>query len=634
MRPVAELDIENLVGFFEVKLRHKESGRVWAYRQTDDHALDRQGLANALAYFTIYTFNGNNYDLPILVLALHGADNATLKQAGDNIICRGLKPWDFYTQYGIRTPDYIDHIDLMEVAPGVGVGLKMYMARMHAPTIQDLPVDPNIPVPPTMFQTIGDYCDNDLVGTGMMREVCAERLKLREALSAKYRVDLRSKSDAQIAEAVIKAQLDFIPERRYIPHGYTFAYEPPAYIEYATEPMRELLETVRRSRFMVGNKEEAIILYGSAEGVRTGVQIPPELKGRDIVIGGSTYRLGIGGLHSQEESVSYYARDGWKLIDIDVKSYYPSMILNAGMVPEQLGPAFLTIYRSIYDKRLADKAEAQRLGNLLPYLSHEAEAEAKALHAETKTSEGGLKIVLNGTFGKLFSKYSIFYAPELGIRVTLTGQLSLLMLIEMMELSGIRVVSANTDGIVLLVPPGMEPIARSNVAWWERRTGLEMEDSHYSSIHFRDVNNYVAITTSGKAKRKGIFAKPGLLENKHPDKAICAEAAVQYLLNGVPVEVTVRGCTDIREFVVVRGVKGGGEWVRPDMPSEYLGKAVRWYYGTQQGYIAYCSNGNKVAGSDGATPIMRLPDALPLDVKYGHYVAVAKEMLTNVGITQ
>lgn len=62
------------------------------------------------------------------------------------------------------------------------------------------------------------------------------------------------------------------------------------------------------------------------------------------------------------------------------------------------------------------------------------------------------KIVLNGTFGKLGSKYSFLYSPNLMIQVTITGQLALLMLIEALEAAGISVVSANTDGIVSRCP--------------------------------------------------------------------------------------------------------------------------------------------------------------------------------------
>jgi len=59
-----------------------------------------------------------------------------------------------------------------------------------------------------------------------------------------------------------------------------------------------------------------------------------------------------------------------------------------------------------------------------------------------KKTANTLKTLLNGSFGKLGSRYSIFYAPTEMLQVTITGQLALLMLIEMMELCGIPVVSA------------------------------------------------------------------------------------------------------------------------------------------------------------------------------------------------
>ncbi len=270
------------------------------------------------------------------------------------------------------------------------------------------------------------------------------------------------------------------------------------------------------------------------------------------------------------------------------------------------------------------------------------ESEIAALELEliqVSTLDAGDKVQLNGTFGKLFSKYSILFAPEFGIRTTLTGQLALLMLIEMMEMSGVQVVSANTDGIVLLIPEGLDWIAHSNIDWWERNTRLQMEATHYRSIYMRDVNNYVAITAGGKVKRKGVFNQGGLLsgpQGKHPDKDICADAVVAYLKDGTPIADTIRACTDIRKFVQLRHVTKGAI----DLPEavaindgKYLGKAVRWYYSGRPGYIGVKGTGDKVAGSEGATPIMELPNYLPLDIDYARYIHVATEMLIDLGVT-
>lgn len=629
MRPLNELDLETYPTYFLAKFLD-EHGKFHSFSMYPGKPLDIMGLVNFLSRVTIVTFNGCKYDLLILTLALFGATNEQLKEANDDIIVRKLQPWEFCDKWGITIPEYIDNIDVMEVAPGVRIGLKMYMGRLHAPKLQDLPYDPDSALNAAGRFVIADYCGNDLVGTRMLREEIWERVQLRIAIGERYGIDVRSKSDAQIAEAVIKAQLDFYPQKRYIPHGYQFHYQPPDYIKFITPEMQELLQVVRTAPFLVTDKEEALMMYGDATGIRTGVNIPDALKGRDIRIGNSTYRMGIGGLHSQESCVSYFADDDYTIKDIDVKSYYPSLILTMGMVPEQLGPAFLIIFRAIYERRLLSKSEAQRIADLWEYTgSPELKAEADAL----RTESDGLKIVLNGTFGKLFSKYSILYAPELGIRVTVTGQLDLLMLIEMMEYSGIQVLSANTDGIVLRIPKGMEGVAASIVKWWEKTTGLEMEETNYRSIHFRDVNNYIAIDTKGKVKRKGVFNNGGVLsgpQGKGPSMDIAADAVVEWLKSGKAIGETIMECRDIRKFIVLRGVSGGGTYIGPGEP-EYLGKAVRWYYGNNSNYIAD-AKGGRVATSLGAVPVMQLPEAFPRDINYTKYINEAMEMVGDVGL--
>ena len=85
-------------------------------------------------------------------------------------------------------------------------------------------------------------------------------------------------------------------------------------------------------------------------------------------------------------------------------------------------------------------------------------------------------------------------------------------------------------------------------------------------------------------------------------------------------------------------------WFQPDNPDhaiiegallggEYMGRAVRWYYARgSKDYIIDAKSLNKVAGSDGARPIPRLPASMPSDVDYDWYVRRAEEMLHEVGI--
>jgi len=645
-RPYCEFDTETDFLWWLIKF-YLPDGRMFSYEinAEDGRPLDTVAIQWFIDNYTLVSFNGENYDIPMVAYAMSGASVHALKRLNDQIIVGGLKRWDFWKAYPHVQPlRNLDHVDIMEVAPGVRLGLKTYMARMHADTLWDLPFDPAAPMPIHMRAVTNEYCGNDLIGTRMLRETCAGRLGLREEYGALYGVDLRSKSDAQMAEAVIKARLPFKPEKRIVPHGYAFQYEPAPWLQFTTPLLKEVFRAAREAVFIVNDVDKVKeatglteIIMPDGKKMKTGVLMPTELKALKVPIGPSVYQFGIGGLHSTESSVVHRTIMGVHTIsDHDVGSYYPSMILLLRMFPKQLGPAFLEIYQEVYGDRKTAKHEVPRIQSLIDAGDGFGLAE---MLVRIITKRDGAKILLNGTFGKLFSKYSILFAPELGIRVTLTGQLSLLMLIESLHLVGIACVSANTDGIVLRTPVGREWLRDQVIAAWEKRTGLEMEATFYRAIYMRDVNNYVAIKMDGKHKGKGAFAESGVLNNVHPGVDVCLDAVVAYLKHGTPLEDTIRACTDVRKFLMIRNVKGGGY----DQAGKYLGKTVRWYYRAgETGGLYYkekinkktgeIGQGNIVAESKGARECMSLPTTLPGDIDYPHYVEYAQKMLATLGV--
>jgi hypothetical protein len=272
-----------------------------------------------------------------------------------------------------------------------------------------------------------------------------------------------------------------------------------------------------------------------------------------------------------------------------------------GLYPKNLGLDFLNVYRDIRTKRL----EAKKNGD--------------------KTTDAVLKIFLNGSYGKFGSKYSFLYSPDLMLTTTLTGQLALLMLIEYLEeMAGVKVVSANTDGFVSLVPKSFKSDYEEITKSWEDTTGFTLEDSYYEAIYSRDVNNYLAITTSGKTKTKGVFAETGF--SKNPTGEIVISAVIAYLQSGKPLIETLQECTDIRKFVSVRAVTGGAVW-----NGDYLGKVVRWYYSVNGNSIHYKKNNNLVPKSEGSKPLMTLPDSFPDDIDYDRYVLECISILEAIG---
>lgn len=652
-RPLATLDIECYRDYFLVMFSRIVKGQKVKYKGFEkywDNPLDARGIISILKQFTMVTFNGNGYDMNMLMYALTGVTNKQLKAASDHIIQGNLRNWQFEEQYNVKVHPSVDHIDVMEVAPGQA-SLKIYGGRLHSRLMQDLPyhhddfifsdVEPGFPLSSSVRRkTTYNYCGNDHATTQDLYWGLEKQLSVREAMSIQYGLDLRSKSDAQIAEAVIKSEIERRTGKRVWKAdnktwNMAFTYEVPDFVSFQTPDMKKVLRTVRDTLFVVENGK---------------IPMPKSLETLSIRMGDSNYAFGIGGLHSTENTIAHLADDENELSEDDVRSYYPSIMIRLGLYPKHLGPVFLDVYEPIYTER----------------------QEATGVKKET------FKIILNGSFGKFGSCYSILFAPELMIQTTITGQLCLLMLIEALEEEGIPVVSANTDGVVTRCPKYLRKTKDRVLAEWQKKTGFIMETNQYKALYSRDVNNYIAIKADGEVKRKGAYAKPGL--SKNPTVNICNEAVVKYLSEGIPIEETIEWCTDIREFVSIKKVDGGGiqggemlvdDWVRYDerhwvrqawidegqndiwlsnkkvklvtkrpppvavqVDGEFLGKAVRFYYSTNSpGPIRRAKTGAMVGDSTGSRALMTLPDELPLDLDLDWYIAKSKRILREVGAT-
>lgn len=667
-KPVAFYDTECYPNMWLLKFK-LETGVVYTFRLlfSETFTLEqRQQILRLFDLFTTISFNGNYYDVPMICGALNGYDPSQLKLLNDQIIVEKLKPWEL----GLPEWKPADHIDVMEVAPGSG-SQKQYAGRIHQKRIWDLPYPVDTWLTDEQIVTVADYCENDLADLRGLYEALAPQLQQREALGKRYGLDLRSKSDAQLAETVLKHRCEqVLGQRIYKPNidwYLRFKYQVPTYIVYGLPQLQRALEIVRNATF--GIRPPASMRL---EGFDAGkcIVMPTELEGLTIVIGHTTYKIGIGGIHSQEEKAVHISDDTTALIDNDVAAYYPSLILNSGAWPPALGETFLKEYGAIKDERIAAKALQGKL--------KKAGDTSSAEYTEAMTGNEGGKIMINGTFGKTGSPYSVLFAPEMLIQTTLTGQLSLLMLIEWHEYYGIPVVSANTDGIVIKCPRDKVYVSQHLIKEWEKRTGLEMESVAYRAIYSRDVNNYYAVKADGEVKRKGEYATSGLVEKKNPDVEICSDAVAEFLSKGTPIVTTIYGCRDIRKFVTIQKVNGGavkmwGEgplktalvrdmvpileangWYKdgrkwrkgeiitdprtayvscfaPQTP-EYLGKVARWYYGVgSPGPIVYASNGNTVSLSYGAKPCMTLPDEFPTDIDYEWYMKKADSILHDIG---
>lgn len=643
----------------------KKKNAFWLHKRGHMKALEKLMLDGDLTWVG---FNSINFDLPLASAATDGLGALDLKA-----MCRMLTDkdervmhWEMPKHFDY-TPLELDHIDLFEVAPGVRISLKLYMGRLGAKHLIDLPFHYDQDLTPAQCKIVETYCLNDIEGTVMMRDALSTEIDLRIAMGEQYGLDLRSKSDAQLAEAVLKKQAGIGKATGYIPSKVN--YSLPSFIKTRSAVIKELIALTEETVFKIN--------------FANGQLIEPEWMSEDVVLGSGSYKYGLGGLHStHDKSICERSDEEYEVSDFDAASYYPNIILKAGFAPTlsgNKGHEFLEAYEDIYHQRLG----AKRAGN--------------------KRVSNSLKICLNGTFGKLGNKYSAIYSPDLLLAVTIAGQLNLFCLIYELELiKGVRIVSANTDGIAVKYPKAARQKVLDVFVKNVKRTGFEYEETCYKLIAMKDVNNYIAITderdeavisTRGIeihkskpniVKAKGLYASNNPALNplylmKNPTMEVCSNMAKDYLLYGWLPEDSIGEHTNMRDFVSIRQVKGGGvqhphsklvdDWVltkdlnsaknewqrqawigteqddrvvkRKSRPKpvevgyggDPFGRIARWYMTTKKlPPITYVESGNKVALTEGAMLCMTLPDKLPKDLDVDWYIAETYSILKNIGV--
>lgn len=542
-------------------------------------------------------FNSIKYDLAMIWAAFQNQDPEFLKSVS-NALINNMWRSEAEKEFGFKIYP-TSHVDLIEVAPLTG-SLKLYGARLHSPRIQDLPFEDTKYLSDEEKEIVANYCiGSDLPTTELLFNFMKERLELRADISMRYKEDVMSKSDAQIAEAVICKEImnrtGKYPKKSEIKDGYTFKYDKPSYIQYATPDLQKLLADILECDFVVE--------FGN-------VTRPPALKDRTVSVGKLKFKFGIGGLHSCEECIAYKADAEYSIKDRDVTSYYPDIILTLGLYPENIGPVFLDIFRGFKNERVNAKRNKQF------------------------TYDKGLKIFINGTSGKLNQQFSRLYSPKSYIQMTLTGQLSILMLVEILVCNGFEVISGNTDGIVIYCKNSDEEKLNYWIKLWEDATQFKTEETQYSAYYAQNVNSYFALKLDGSVKVKGSYAEVGSQSGTQLDTncatLICSDAIKNLLSKGMPIEKTIMECKDITRFVEIRNVKGGAH-----KDGRYLGKVIRWaYFKNEIGTINYVTTNNKVANTDNASPLMDLPEVFPTNINYQWYIDKANEILYDIGYYQ
>lgn len=430
------------------------------------------------------------------------------------------------------------------------VGLKEIQVTMQYPNVQEFVCDWSKPLPLEDFDEMIDYNINDIEATTELLNRCKESINLRIAIEDEYGVRVLSKDGVNIGMKILTQK--YLEKTGLTWRDIEGLRSPMGYI-----PLKDVI--------LPFIKYDSPILQRVLDDMKSQI-VSPGRKGyeNNFIFDGLRYTVGVGGIHSKNDPEIIIPKEDEMLIDIDVVSLYPSMLIEYGFYPKHLGPEFLEVYSKIKDERI------------------------EAKHNGDKVKNDTLKLALNGLSGNLQNEHNFCYSPFAVMQIRINGQLLLLMLAEKLTQIGCRIIQANTDGLFVLLKKEIYSKANNICREWEQLTRLTLEEDRFEAMYQYAINDYIAVKEGysktknpNLIKTKGMFITEVLL-GKGLSAKIIPEAIIKYFVDKVPVEDTIKGCKDIRKFLMSE--KTGKQWHVEYMNKEQQ-RTNRFYASTNGGYL-------------------------------------------------
>lgn len=423
------------------------------------------------------------------------------------------------------------------------VGLKEIQVTMQYPNVQEFVCDWTKPLPLEDFDSMIDYNINDIESTSELLNRCKKDVDLRIAIEDEYGVRVLSKDGVNIGMKILT--------QKYLEKtGLTWQDIKDLRSPMSVIPLKDVI--------LPFIKYDSPILQRVLDDMKNQI-VSPGRKGYEnkFVFNNLRYSVGVGGIHSVNSPEIIIPRDDETLIDIDVASLYPSMLIEYEFYPKHLGKEFLEVYKQIKDERI------------------------EAKHNGDKVKNETLKLALNGLSGNLQNEHNFCYSPFAVMQIRINGQLLLLMLAEKLTQIGCRIVQANTDGLFVLLKKDAYSKVNSICREWEQLTKLTLEEDRFKAMYQYAINDYFAITEDNKVKEKGMFITTVKL-GKGLTPKIIPKAVISFFKDGIPVEDTIKNCTDIRDFLMSE--KTGKQW-HVEYMNEEQQRTNRFYASTNGGYL-------------------------------------------------
>jgi len=346
--------------------------------------------------------------------------------------------------------------------------LKWIEYSMDWHNVQEMPIHHTTVIETQdQINSIISYCINDVLATKKILHLSKEQIALRKNLTEEYNINLYSASEPRISKELFasflsealgmkKAELKSLRTRRGIIAVKDIILD---YVKFNRKEFQNLLEKFKSLNIDASNTKGAFKYTMTHKGVKTD--------------------FGFGGVHGANKAGIYQSQDGMIIMTSDVTSFYPNLAIRNKWSPAHLPKKiFCDQYEWFFEER--KKIPKKDPKNYV------------------------YKIILNSTYGLSNDENSFLYDPEFTMRITMNGQLSLMMLYEMLSdaIPGSIPIMQNTDGLEMMIPETYKAKYLEICDEWEKITNLQLEHDQYDKLVLGDVNNYIAVYSEKEVSKE------------------------------------------------------------------------------------------------------------------------------------
>ena len=384
---------------------------------------------------------------------------------------------------------------------------------------------------PKYVEPMLHYNKNDVYLVCEIARQKPDEIKLRYSLGAAFNLNLLCAARSSIADKLLYKfysersglSVDKFKDLRTQRTALSFNKIIFPHICFKTKQLQDLLKDMKKVVIYRTNKdafEKVIQFYGT------------------------TYTIATGGLHSQDRPAVLISTDKYTYVHYDISSFYPSVMVAYNIAPKHLNNnVFVKMVDYFRLTRIKCKHTKDEDGLVVAGVHNKLAAEA-------------LKIVINAIYGKFGFEMFFLFDRFAQMQVTINGQLMVMMVVEALELDGIHVVSANTDGIIVKLPRDKEEDFKRITDDWCAQNKLGADSERYKLFVTRDINNYFDIQSNDKVEYKGGLDPKQYLKDlkKGYDMPVVAKAVFEYFAHDTPVMETLRNHKDILDFCKTQNV--------------------------------------------------------------------------------